>query len=325
MNRRVSYLSRVKNDADVDELHSWGSRTNPGKAKINSTAAKTANKEDKDEKRSTDKGDLINEFTTSRDTPRDMAEYIFWTGDEKGVTTAIKEFVDQGLVTYTWPASHHSLMTYYNGQCFSQQISPSEGITFLEEVRFFLGQMQQRYGPIMDAGIEATAVHNKAQTEKLKYKTSEDDSSDAKAVAAAANSVMKSISKNHHGDANEKSKHQGEILVTSFGAKDRITADKPTEVAFMLLTSLEQVYFIINNKILKNASCYQSVTILPLFEGEGFFGGRNQKQNSINQQRASNGINSLSRNVLGKRIEFGRNHLPISTDSFLPKSQPRLA
>lgn len=30
--------------------------------------------------------------------PLDMAEYVFWTGDERGVTTAIEEFLQEGLV-----------------------------------------------------------------------------------------------------------------------------------------------------------------------------------------------------------------------------------
>jgi hypothetical protein len=28
-----------------------------------------------------------------------MAEYVFWTGDEKGVTLAIEEFLQEGLVS----------------------------------------------------------------------------------------------------------------------------------------------------------------------------------------------------------------------------------
>ena len=32
-------------------------------------------------------------------TPLDMAEYVFWTGDEKGVTLAIEEFLQEGLVS----------------------------------------------------------------------------------------------------------------------------------------------------------------------------------------------------------------------------------
>jgi hypothetical protein len=33
--------------------------------------------------------------------PLDMAEYIFWTGDEKGVTLAMEEFLQEGLVSVT--------------------------------------------------------------------------------------------------------------------------------------------------------------------------------------------------------------------------------
>jgi len=31
-------------------------------------------------------------------TPKDIAEYIFWTGDEKGVAMALKDFLQEGLV-----------------------------------------------------------------------------------------------------------------------------------------------------------------------------------------------------------------------------------
>lgn len=31
--------------------------------------------------------------------PLDMAEYVFWTGDEKGVTLAIEDFLQEGLMT----------------------------------------------------------------------------------------------------------------------------------------------------------------------------------------------------------------------------------
>ena len=61
------------------------------------TEQKSGNKGD-DKRGHPEKGELINEITTNRDTPRDMAEYIFWTGDEHGVTSAIKDFIDQGLV-----------------------------------------------------------------------------------------------------------------------------------------------------------------------------------------------------------------------------------
>lgn len=31
--------------------------------------------------------------------PLDMAEYVFWTGDEVGVTTAVEEFLQEGIVS----------------------------------------------------------------------------------------------------------------------------------------------------------------------------------------------------------------------------------
>lgn len=37
-----------------------------------------------------------------------MAEYVFWTGDEKGVTLAIEEFLQEGLVSRTF------FLSYYN-------------------------------------------------------------------------------------------------------------------------------------------------------------------------------------------------------------------
>jgi hypothetical protein len=42
--------------------------------------------------------------------PLDMAEYVFWTGDEKGVTLAIEEFLQEGLVSsilYTYITEHN--------------------------------------------------------------------------------------------------------------------------------------------------------------------------------------------------------------------------
>jgi hypothetical protein len=39
-----------------------------------------------------------------------MAEYVFWTGDEKGVTLAIEEFLQEGLVSsilYTYITEHN--------------------------------------------------------------------------------------------------------------------------------------------------------------------------------------------------------------------------
>lgn len=94
----------MQNDIEVQELHSLDT-------KIESTLSTTEATHDAhslplekqtndDEKRSSDiKSDFIlSDFTSSSDTPRDMAEYIFWTGDETSVSAAIKDFVDQGLV-----------------------------------------------------------------------------------------------------------------------------------------------------------------------------------------------------------------------------------
>lgn len=40
-------------------------------------------------------------------TPMQLAEYVFWTGDERGVSLAIQEFLQQGLVS--WISKHRSL------------------------------------------------------------------------------------------------------------------------------------------------------------------------------------------------------------------------
>lgn len=53
--------------------------------------------------------------------PLDMAEYVFWTGDEKGVTMAIEEFLQEGLMTR------------------------DEAITFLQEIKFNLDYLQAHY------------------------------------------------------------------------------------------------------------------------------------------------------------------------------------
>lgn len=38
-------------------------------------------------------------YTGVQYSPLDMAEYVFWTGDEKGVTMAIEEFLQDGMVS----------------------------------------------------------------------------------------------------------------------------------------------------------------------------------------------------------------------------------
>lgn len=43
--------------------------------------------------------DKINALSGFDYSPLDMAEYVFWTGDEKGVTLAIEDFLEEGLMT----------------------------------------------------------------------------------------------------------------------------------------------------------------------------------------------------------------------------------
>lgn len=53
--------------------------------------------------------------------PLDMAEYVFWTGDEKGVTAAIEEFLQDGLMTR------------------------EEAIAFLQDIKINLDYLQNHY------------------------------------------------------------------------------------------------------------------------------------------------------------------------------------
>ncbi|GLH03154.1 Uncharacterized protein GBIM_09056, partial [Gryllus bimaculatus] len=53
--------------------------------------------------------------------PLDMAEYVFWTGDERGVTLAIEEFLQEGLMTR------------------------EEAINFLQEIKYNLDFLQTHY------------------------------------------------------------------------------------------------------------------------------------------------------------------------------------
>ncbi|XP_065170084.1 uncharacterized protein [Atheta coriaria] len=63
----------------------------------------------------------LEKFGKSRYTPSDMAEYVFWTGDEKGVTLAIEEFLQAGLMTR------------------------EEAIVFLQEIKYNLDYLQNHY------------------------------------------------------------------------------------------------------------------------------------------------------------------------------------
>lgn len=44
--------------------------------------------------------DKVDNLSGVQYSPLDMAEYVFWTGDEKGVTLAIEEFLQEGLVRF---------------------------------------------------------------------------------------------------------------------------------------------------------------------------------------------------------------------------------
>uniref|UniRef100_A0A0A9YEX5 Protein male abnormal 21 n=1 Tax=Lygus hesperus TaxID=30085 RepID=A0A0A9YEX5_LYGHE len=58
--------------------------------------------------------------------PLDMAEYVFWTGDERGATTAIEEFLEDGLMTR------------------------DEAIVFLEEIKENLENLKAQYAGEME-------------------------------------------------------------------------------------------------------------------------------------------------------------------------------
>ncbi|XP_068910270.1 uncharacterized protein [Tenebrio molitor] len=65
--------------------------------------------------------DKYNTFAGIQYSPLDMAEYVFWTGDEKGVTLAIEEFLQEGLMTR------------------------EEAISFLQEIKYNLDYLKNHY------------------------------------------------------------------------------------------------------------------------------------------------------------------------------------
>lgn len=93
--RSASLNYYYQNDAEVEELHSLDptARHHQSKGKLLGTLTEPHNNNE-EEKRSSH----MLATSIARDTPRDMAEYIFWTGEENDVTSAIKDFVTQGLV-----------------------------------------------------------------------------------------------------------------------------------------------------------------------------------------------------------------------------------
>ncbi|KAJ2951988.1 hypothetical protein O0L34_g4251 [Tuta absoluta] len=71
--------------------------------------------------------------------PLDMAEYVFWTGDEQGVTAAIEEFLQEGMM------------------------SKEEAIAFLQEIKFNIDYLRAHFA---QRAAEENAQQNAA--EKLK-------------------------------------------------------------------------------------------------------------------------------------------------------------
>ncbi|CAB3257835.1 unnamed protein product [Arctia plantaginis] len=70
--------------------------------------------------------------------PLDMAEYVFWTGDERGVTTVIEDFLLEGMM------------------------SKEEAINFLQEIKFNIDYLRTHYAQNLKA------VEENTQQEKLR-------------------------------------------------------------------------------------------------------------------------------------------------------------
>ncbi|KAL4706448.1 hypothetical protein ACJJTC_003020, partial [Scirpophaga incertulas] len=82
--------------------------------------------------------DRYNAYTGIQYSPLDMAEYVFWTGDERGVTAAIEDFLQEGLM------------------------SKEEAIAFLQEIKFNIDYLRAHYSQNLKAAEES------AQQEKLR-------------------------------------------------------------------------------------------------------------------------------------------------------------
>lgn len=85
---------------------------------------------------------------TSQYSPLDMAEYVFWTGDEKGVTLAIEEFLQEGIM------------------------SREEAIQFLQEIKLNLDYLQEHYSNL---GLNNAMNHikNQIQNQNMLLKNEE--------------------------------------------------------------------------------------------------------------------------------------------------------
>ncbi|KAL3278921.1 hypothetical protein HHI36_016439, partial [Cryptolaemus montrouzieri] len=74
---------------------------------------------------------------TQQYTPLDMAEYVFWTGDEKGVSLAIQEFLQDGMMTR------------------------EEAIIFLQEIKYNLDYLKNHYTKYGQNSREQSSTNTK--------------------------------------------------------------------------------------------------------------------------------------------------------------------
>ncbi|XP_063533466.1 uncharacterized protein LOC134743752 [Cydia strobilella] len=81
--------------------------------------------------------DHYTSYTGVQYSPLDMAEYVFWTGDERGVTAAIEEFLQEGMM------------------------SKEEAIAFLQEIKFNIDYLRAHYS-------QNVRAEETAQQEKLR-------------------------------------------------------------------------------------------------------------------------------------------------------------
>ncbi|XP_022919895.1 uncharacterized protein [Onthophagus taurus] len=84
----------------------------------------------------------ITQYGINQYSPVDMAEYVFWTGDEKRVTLAIEEYLQEGLMTR------------------------EEAITFLEDIKFNLDYLQNYYNRL---GLKSKEILEKPLTHPNPY------------------------------------------------------------------------------------------------------------------------------------------------------------
>lgn len=201
INKEVPYPpegSSQETDVDVQDLHSLNNKNlQKTVANISDVANNDASPPTADDaKRSlnNDKSDFVlSDFTFSNDTPHDMAEYIFWTGDENSVINAIKDFVNQGLITV------------------------EEGKEFMEQVQHDLHQIRLRYGTNADKTAPTVPPEN---TKNIPNENEEDnESQQLTELLAPSNKAL---------SAEGQKSHKGEIVVTSYGPVPK-SSNEPKE------------------------------------------------------------------------------------------------